>query len=101
MTKTSIDSEEVFGSGKDVSACFGPIYCLGADLGALLQRFAVRTNAYVKRAVKKLLLPQFVLTESERRGKDSGLSKRKAEDGGQRAALRSWVSKFRYEGVLR
>jgi hypothetical protein len=100
LTKTSIDSEEVFGSGKDVSACFGPIYCLGADLGALLQRFAVRTNVYVKRAVKKVL-PQFVLTESERRGRDSGLSKRKAEDGGQRAALRSWVSKVRCEGVLR
>jgi len=60
LTKTSIESEEVCGSGREVSAFIGPIYCLGADLGALLRRSAVRTNAYVKRAVKRVL-PQFVL----------------------------------------
>lgn len=59
LTKTS-DGQEVFGLGKEVSAFIGPICCLGADLGALLRRSAVRTNVYVKRAVKGLL-PQFVL----------------------------------------
>jgi Sulfotransferase family len=60
LTKTSIETEEVFGSGKEVSAFIGSIYCLGADLGALLRRSAVQTNAYVKSAVKRVL-PQFVL----------------------------------------
>ena len=60
LTKGFIQAEEVLDRGSRVSALWGPIYCLGADLGALLRRSAVRTKGYAKRGVKGLL-PEFVL----------------------------------------
>ena len=60
LIKGFVESEEALGSDSKVSAVLGSIYCLGADLGAFVRRFAVRIKGYVRRGVKRLL-PEFVL----------------------------------------
>ena len=60
LIKGFIDNDDVLVRGGKISALFGPIYCLGADLGAFLRRCVVRTKGYVKRGIKKIL-PEFVL----------------------------------------
>ncbi|HTG31022.1 MAG TPA: sulfotransferase [Methylomirabilota bacterium] len=60
LTTGFIENEEALASGNRVSALLGPIYCVGADLGALLRRSAVRTKHYIKQKVKAFL-PEFVL----------------------------------------
>jgi len=82
LTKVFIESHGVFDAGKKVSAFFGPIYCLGADFGALLRRSAVRTNVYVKRGVKKVL-PQFILNRIRKARQRQWLKQR--ENGGWRS----------------
>ena len=62
LTKGFVESDEVLGSASKLSAILGPIYCLAADLAALLRRSAGRTRSYVKRGVKRLL-PEFVLSK--------------------------------------
>ncbi len=78
LTKGFIQAEEVLDLGSKVSALWGPIYCLGADLGALLRRSAVRTKGYAKRGVKRLL-PEFVLNRIRRARQSALLSKGRAE----------------------
>src|SRR4029077_8981189 len=52
LIKGFVESEEALGSDSKVSAVLGPMYCLGADLGAFVQRCAVRTERYLRRLVK-------------------------------------------------
>jgi hypothetical protein len=66
LIKGFIESEKVLEPANKVTSLWGPMYCLLADLGALLQRSAVRTKGYATRGVKrgvKRLLPEFVLTK--------------------------------------
>ena len=60
LIKGFIDNDDVLVRGGKISALFGPIYCLGADLGASLRRCVARTKSYVKQGIKKIL-PEFVL----------------------------------------
>jgi hypothetical protein len=60
LIKGFLESREILDPGTKVSALFGPMYCVGADLGALVRRSAVRTKSCMKRGVKRLL-PEFVL----------------------------------------
>jgi Sulfotransferase family len=60
LIKGFTDSDDLLVRDSKISAAFGPIYCLGADLGALLRRITTRTRARVKRGLKRLL-PEFVL----------------------------------------
>jgi len=60
LIKGFMENEEMLGRDSKVSAVLGPMYCLAADVTALLRRSAVRTKGYLKRAVKKLL-PEFAL----------------------------------------
>jgi hypothetical protein len=62
LIKGFIESEEALDRGSKVSALCGPIYCLAADLGALMRRSAVRTKGHAKRTIKRLL-PEFVLNK--------------------------------------
>ncbi|HWX14999.1 MAG TPA: sulfotransferase [Chthoniobacterales bacterium] len=55
-----VDDKEALGRDSKLSTALGSLYCLGADLGALLRRSAARTKYHVKRTVKALL-PEFVL----------------------------------------
>ena len=55
-----VDDKEALGGDSKLSTALGSLYCLGADLGALLRRSAARTKYRVKRTVKALL-PEFVL----------------------------------------
>jgi hypothetical protein len=79
LIKGFIESEEILGRDSKVSAVLGRMYCLGADLGALLRRSAVRTKGYAKRGVKrgvKRLLPEFVLNKIRQVRQNALLSKR-------------------------
>jgi len=78
LVKGFVESEDALGLNSKVSALFGPMYCLGADLGALLRRSAVRTKGYVKRGVKRLL-PEFVLNRIRQVRQSALLSKPRAE----------------------
>src|SRR5215831_3959508 len=60
LIKGFTDDEDALFQGSKISALLGPIYCFGADLGSFLRRSAVRTKAYAKRGVKRLL-PEFIL----------------------------------------
>jgi hypothetical protein len=75
LIKGFIENEEILVRDSKVSAVLGPTYCLGADLGALLRRSAVRTKGYAKRGVKKLL-PEFVLNKIRQVRQNALLSKR-------------------------
>jgi Sulfotransferase family len=78
LIKGFIESEEMLGRDSKVSAVLGPMYCLAADLGALLRRSAVRTKGYLKRVVKKLL-PELVLNRIRQARQNALLNKPRAE----------------------
>jgi hypothetical protein len=78
LIKGFIESEEMLGRDSKVSAVLGPMYCLAADLGALLRRSAVRTKGYMKRVVKKLL-PEPVLNRIRQARQSALLSKSQDE----------------------
>jgi Sulfotransferase family len=78
LTKGLLEGEETLRAGTKVSAFFGFMYCLGADLGALVQRSAVRTKLYAKRTVKRLL-PEFVLNKLRQARHRALLSNARAE----------------------
>jgi hypothetical protein len=82
LIKGFVEGEQTLDPGSKVSAFVGPIYCLGADVAALLRRSAVRTNVYVKRGVKRLL-PQFVLNRIRKARQRQWLKQR--ENGGWRS----------------
>jgi len=77
LTKDFIQSEEALGGNSKVSVVLGFIYCLGADLGALLRRTATRTKGRVKRGIKKLL-PEFVLNKVRQARQDALLKQQRA-----------------------
>jgi len=60
LVKGFNENGEALGLDSKVSALLGPVYCLAADLGALLQRTATRTRGRVRRGIKRIL-PEFVL----------------------------------------
>jgi len=60
LIKGFVENKEAVASGSKLAALLGPIYCRGAELGALLRRSAARTKYHVKRTVKAVL-PEFVL----------------------------------------
>src|SRR5262249_24822988 len=61
LIKGFTDNDDLLVRGGKMSALLGPIYSFGADVGAFLQRCAVRAKGHVKRGIKKLL-PEFVLS---------------------------------------
>jgi len=72
-----VDKKEmVEGDGK-LSARFGPVYCAGADLAALVQRSAVRTRGMVKRGLKTLV-PQFVRNRVRQARQNASLKQQRA-----------------------
>ena len=87
LIKGFVESEEALGSDSKVSAVLGSIYCLGADLGALCRRSAVRTKGYVKRGVKSLL-PEFVLNRIRQTRQSALLSKPRIEVSWQITGIR-------------
>jgi hypothetical protein len=60
-----------------VSSLFGPIFCVAADLAALLRRLAVRARGYSKRAIKRLL-PEFVVNKVRRARQNALLRQQQA-----------------------
>lgn len=78
LIKGFIERDEALDRGNKSSARFGCMYCLGADLGALLRRSAVRTKGYVKRGVKRLL-PEFALNRIRQARQRALLSNGRAE----------------------
>ena len=60
LIKGFVEDNEALGLDSKVSARLGPVYCLGADLGALVRRTATRTRWGVTRGIKRIL-PEFVL----------------------------------------
>jgi hypothetical protein len=78
LTKGFFENDEALDPGSKVSAIFGFMYCLGADLSALLQRSALRTRFYMKQGVKKAL-PEFVLNRIRQARQKASLSKGAAE----------------------
>lgn len=70
LTKDFGVSEEVLPGGK-VSNVVGALCCLGADLGALLRRSAVRSKWYVKQIVNALL-PKFLLSKIRQARQERG-----------------------------
>jgi hypothetical protein len=78
LTKGFFENEEALDPGSKVSAIFGFMYCLGADLSALLQRSTVRTKGYMKQRVKRVL-PEFVLNRIRQARPRTSLSKGAAE----------------------
>jgi hypothetical protein len=60
LVKGFSENGEALGLDSKVSALLGPVYCLGADLGALLRRTATQPSGRVKRGIKRIL-PEFVL----------------------------------------
>ena len=65
LIKGFVQNEEALGSGSEVSAILGPVYCRAADLGAVLRRCAVRTKGYLRRLIRRSL-PGFVLSRIRR-----------------------------------
>jgi hypothetical protein len=74
LIKGFIDNQNALVAGGKLSELFGPVYCFGADLGALLRRSVVRARGHVKRGIKKIL-PEFVLN-GIRHARESALLKR-------------------------
>jgi hypothetical protein len=77
LIKGFIDNEEALGSGSKLSAIFGPIYCLAADLSAFLRRSVVKTKGYAKRGVKRLL-PEFVVDKIRQARRNASLRQQRA-----------------------
>jgi hypothetical protein len=77
LIKGFVGNGEPLGSDGKLSAVVGPIYCLGADLGAFLRRFAVRTKGHVKRGLKRIL-PEFVLNRIRHAREESLLRQQRA-----------------------
>jgi hypothetical protein len=78
LTKGFIEHEEALDPGSKVSAIVGFMYCLGADLSALLQRSTVRTGHCMKQRVKRVL-PEFVLIRIRQARQRASLSKGASE----------------------
>ncbi len=78
LTKGFFENEEALDPGSKVSAIVGFMYCLGADLSALLQRSTVRTKGYMKQRVKRVL-PEFVLNRIRQARQRASLSNGRAE----------------------
>jgi Sulfotransferase domain. len=74
LTKGFFETDEALDPGSKVSAIVGFMYCLGADLSALLQRSTIRTRFYIKQGVKKAL-PEFVLNRIRQARQKALLSK--------------------------
>src|SRR6266487_1371915 len=78
LTKGFFENEEALDPGSKVSAIFGFMYCLGADLSAFLVRSTVRTRWYMKQRVKRVL-PEFVLNRIRQARQRASPSKGAAE----------------------
>jgi Sulfotransferase domain len=78
LIKGFMENEKMLGRDSKVSAVLGPMYCLAADVAALLRRSAVRTKGYLKRAVKKLL-PEFALDIFRRTRQNALLRQQRAK----------------------
>ena len=78
LIKGFMENEEMLGRDSKVSAVLGPMYCLAADIAALLRRSAVRAKSYLKRAVKKLL-PEFALDIIRRARQNALLRQQRAQ----------------------
>jgi len=78
LTNGFLENEEALDAGSKVSAIFGFMYCLGADLSAFLVRSTVRTRWYMKQTVKRVL-PEFVLNRIRQARQSASLSKGAAE----------------------
>ena len=74
LTKGFLENEEALDPGSKVSAIFGFMYCLGADLSAFLVRSTVRTRWYIKQRVKRVV-PEFVLNRIRQARQRASLSK--------------------------
>jgi len=77
LIKGFVESDEALGTDSKLSAFLGPLYCVGADLGALLRRSAVRTKHYARRTVKRLL-PEFVVNRIRQARQDALLRHQRA-----------------------
>jgi Sulfotransferase family len=78
LTRGFFENEEALDPGSKVSAIFGFMYCLGADLSALLQRSTLRTKRYMKQRVKRVL-PEFALNRIRQARQRASLSNGRAE----------------------
>jgi hypothetical protein len=78
LIKGLMENEEMLGRDSKVSAVLGPMYCLAAEVAALLRRSAVRAKSYLKRAVKKLL-PEFALDIIRRARQNALLRQQRAQ----------------------
>jgi len=78
LIKGLMENEEMLGRDSKISAVLGPMYCLAAELAALLRRSAVRAKDYLKRAVKKLL-PEFALDIIRRARQNALLRQQRAQ----------------------
>jgi hypothetical protein len=79
LTKGFFENDEALDPSSKVSAIFGSMYCLGADLSALLQRSRVRIPYYIKQSVKAIL-PEFVLARIRKARQRASLSKGGSRD---------------------
>jgi hypothetical protein len=77
LTRGFFENEEAL-AGSKISAIFGFMYCLGADLNALLQRSTARTGWYMRERVKRVL-PEFVLNRIRQARQRAAVSKGAAE----------------------
>jgi hypothetical protein len=76
LVKGFVENGKALGLDSKVSARLGPIYCLGADLGALLRRTATRTRWRVRRGIKRIL-PEFVLNQIRQSRQDALLKQQR------------------------
>jgi hypothetical protein len=77
LTKGFFENEEALDPGSKVSTIVGFMYCLGADLSALLQRSTVWTGCYMKQRVKRFL-PEFVLNRIRQARRNALLRQQRA-----------------------
>jgi len=61
-----------------ISAVIGPLFCLGADGCAFLQRFGVWSKCYIKRQIKAVL-PEFVLAKIRETRRRQAVSNRRVD----------------------
>jgi hypothetical protein len=78
LTKGLGIGENILHSGSKVSAILGPIYCLGADIGAFCQRSRVLSTWKIKQRMKALL-PKFILTKIRETRKVDSLRNQRAD----------------------
>jgi hypothetical protein len=78
LIKGLMENGEMLGRDSKVSAVLGPMYCLAAEVAALLRRSAVRAKSYLKRVVKKLL-PEFALDIIRRARQNALLRQQRAQ----------------------